>query len=210
MQSDWKKYYNEQYLKWIVWLWVSIWWLSIFFESFSRGNMQWGEMVKETGKLTWYLLIFTIMISLLHKLFPRLWIFNNILPLRKYTGILCWLIALTHAGSEMLNRGIATDPNAITNTVLSLENGMIFGASSFLIMLPLFVTSTNYAVQKMGYMWWMRLHKLTHIAFILAATHILVLKFQSDGEIYLKTAGLMTLYVVGYGVVFWRNARKSA
>jgi len=208
MQSDWKKYYNEQYLKWIVWLWVSMWWLSIFFESYSHGSMQWGEMVKETGELTWYLLIFTIMISLLHKLFPRVWQINNIVPLRKYTGICCWLIALTHAGSEMLKRGIASDPVAIANTALSMENGMIFGAASFLIMLPLFVTSTNYAVQKMGYLWWKRLHTLTHIAFVLAAAHILVLKFQSDGEIYLKTAGIMSLYVVGYGVVFWRSFRK--
>ena len=203
--SDWKKYYNEHYLKWVVYLVVSVWWIGILFESYSRGRMRWGEMVEETGVLAWYLLLFTIFISLLHKLFPKLWIFNNIVPLRKQTGILAWVIALTHGGSEMMKRGIITDPSAMADTAFSMEDGMVFGAISFLIMLPLFLTSTNYAVEKMGYKWWKRLHRLTHAAFLFGAAHILVLKFQQEGEIYLKTAAGLVFYFGGYAIVFWRR-----
>lgn len=208
--THWRAYYNERYLKWVVWLVVSMWWIAILVEHYSRGTILWGEMVNETGQLTWYLLLFTIFISLLHKLFPSIWQINNIVPLRKYTGICCWIIGLTHAGSTMLNRGISSNPRAIIETSLSLESGMVFGAASFLIMLPLFITSTNYAVQKMGYVWWKRLHKLTHVAFVLAAAHILVLKYQDTGEIFAKTAGAMMLYIVGYTIVFWRSFQKNA
>ncbi|MBT4119948.1 MAG: hypothetical protein HOG89_00590 [Candidatus Peribacter sp.] len=210
MLSKWIQYYNERYLKWVLWLCVTIAWVGILLESTSQGKLEWGEMVGETGELTWYLLMFTVFISLLHKLFPTLWIFNNVVPLRKHTGILAWVIALTHGGSEMINRGIAADANAIYNTALSLEDGMVFGAISFLIMLPLFLTSTDFAVQKMGYKWWKRLHKLTHAAFIFAAVHILVLKYQQEGELFLKTTGALTFYFVGYAVVFWRGMKKKS
>lgn len=90
-----------------------------------------------------------------------------------------------------------------------MEDGMLFGAISFLIMLPLFLTSTNYAVKKMGYTWWKRLHRLTHVAFVFAAVHILVLKYQQTGELFLKTTGALTFYVVGYAVVFGRRLQNS-
>lgn len=202
-------YYNARHLKWLVWFVVTVWWVAIVVESYSRGTMRWGELVAETGELTWYLLLFTIFISLLHKLFPKTWVFNNVLDLRKYTGILCWLIALTHAASEMLSRGILGDMSAMTSTAFSLEHGMLFGSLSFLIMLPLFLTSTEFAVQKMGFIAWKRLHKLTHVAFVLGAVHILVIYFEKTGMPYWKTTGALLFYVVGYGIVFWRGRKKG-
>lgn len=203
-----KQYYNAKHLKWVFWLVVTIWWIGIVIRARINGTMYWGEMVKETGELTWYLLLFTIFISLLHKLFPRVWQIGNIVDLRKYTGICCWLIALTHAGSEMLGRGILGNVDAMVRTAFSMEYGMAFGASAFLIMLPLFLTSTNYAVSVMGYVWWKRLHRLTHVAFVLAGVHILLAKYASTGELYLRTVGALTLYVVGYAIVFFKRYRK--
>lgn len=204
-----KKYYNAEHLKWVLWLTVSIWWLGIANESYANGTIRWSEMVTETGELTWYLLLFTVFVSLLHKLFPKVWQINNIVPLRKYTGILCWIIALTHAGSEMLNRGITNDINAIITIAFSMEHAMRFGTISFLIMLPLFLTSTNYAVKVMGYNSWKALHRITHVAFVFAGLHVLLINFFTQGIINGKTAVALTLYVVGYSIVFWRRYKTT-
>lgn len=204
-----KKYWNAEHLKWILWVAVSVAWIGIYMESSARGRMNWSEMVEETGQITWYLLMFTVFISLLHKLFPKVWQINNIVPLRKYTGILCWIIALTHAGSEMMKRGILGDWNAMTTAAFSAQHMMAAGTISFLIMLPLFLTSTDFAVKTMGYKWWKRLHRLTHVAFIFAGLHVMLIKFFEQGIINGKTAVALTLYVVGYAIVFARKLQKK-
>lgn len=204
-----KPYWNERYGKWALWLGVTVAWLGILLESYGKGRMNWTVMVQETGQITWYLLMFTIFVSLLHKLFPKIWQINNIVPLRKYTGILAWVIGLTHAGSEMLKRGVLGNWNAMAETALLMENGMVFGTASFLIMLPLLLTSTDFAVKTMGYTWWKRLHRLTHLAFVLSAVHIILVSQYTYGYPNLKTSAALTFYVVGYAIVFWRKLKPK-
>lgn|GEM_PF-3006386 len=206
--EDIKHFWNTQHLKWVFWVLVLVWWCGIYVVSTTGGSTDWGNVVRETGRLTWYLLLFTIFISLIHKMIPTVWQINNIVDLRKHTGIFCWILALAHASAEMVKRGISTDLSAIVNASFSKDHGMVFGAVSFLIMLPLFLTSTNFAVRKMGYVAWKRLHRLTHVAFVLAAVHILIAIYQSTGEIFLRTAGALTFYVVGYLIVFWKHAQE--
>ena len=171
--------------------------------------MHWDKVLHESGELTWKLLVFTIFIGLAQKIWPKKWFINNIIGLRKYTGIFCWLIALTHAGAEMTRRGAIGSATTIANAAFSTEHAMIFGSIAFLLMLPLFITSTNYAVKTMGYKAWKRLHMLTHVAFIFAALHIALIDYFRRGKIELEPLGPIALYIIGYGYLWFKKRTKA-
>ena len=61
------------------------------------------------------------------------------------------------------------------------------GMASFLMLIPLAVTSNNLSVRKLGAATWRKLHKLTYPAAILGAVHYLwlVKGFQIEPIIYL-------------------------
>lgn len=84
------------------------------------------------------------------------------------------------------------------------------GMASFVMLIPLAVTSNNLSVRKMGAAAWRRMHKLTYPAAILGAVHYLwlVKGFQIEPIIYLAVIlGLVaTRFVSG-----WRkNQRMTA
>ena len=61
------------------------------------------------------------------------------------------------------------------------------GMLSFLLMLPLAITSNNYSIRKLGPKGWRRLHRLTYAAGILGAVHFVMLAkgFQIESLVYL-------------------------
>ena len=72
------------------------------------------------------------------------------------------------------------------------------GMVSFVLMIPLAVTSNNLSVRKMGAMAWRKLHKLTYLIAVLGAVHYLwlVRGFQLEPIIYLIViVGLLALRV---------------
>ena len=201
-----KKYTSPIILKWIFIILISALWIKIFVESYTNGYFIWKIVVLETGELSWKLLIFTIFISLFQKIskihFPKFKLFLRLLPLRKYSGIFAFLIILTHALAELIKRGIQTDFIAIINTVFSTSHAMIFGSISFLIMLPLFLTSTNWAIKKMGAKSWKNLQRFTHAAFIFAALHIILINYFYNGSIKIEPLISLSLYFIGYIYLF--------
>jgi DMSO/TMAO reductase YedYZ heme-binding membrane subunit len=50
-------------------------------------------------------------------------------------------------------------------------NPILFGVMAFLLFIPLYVTSTDWAVAKLGFRGWKSIHRIVYIAFILAALH---------------------------------------
>ena len=196
------KYTTIKYTKWILIILISLCWISIYFDAFAGDDFSFEHAVGETGELAWYLLIFTIFISLVHKLLPRVAIFCNLLPLRKYTGIFAFLIAGSHAVTELIKRGITTDIPAIFSTVFSTQYAMVFGSIGFLAMLPAFLTSSNWIVARMKYKTWKRIQRVAHIAFIFAALHIGLLRYFYNGTIEWGPFILLGLYVLGYGFLW--------
>jgi len=212
-----KNFFSPSVLKWIFISVISILWLSIFWNAYGfRGieGFNWGIIVHETGELGWELLIFTIFISLFQKTskihFPKITIFSRLLPLRKYSGIFAFLIIATHALAEFAKQGIGFfDLTEIFDASFTTHHAAIFGTISFLIMLPLFVTSTDWAVKKMGTKAWKNLQRFTHVAFVFAALHIILLDYFGRKEsIEFGPIILLTIYFVGYGYLFWRRKNK--
>lgn len=72
------------------------------------------------------------------------------------------------------------------------------GMAALVLMVPLALTSNNWAIRKLGAMRWKRLHRLTYVAAVLGALHfvILVKGFRLDTWVYLAIIlGLLALRV---------------
>ncbi len=205
-----KKLSSFPFLKWTFIGIISLIWFQIFWTASNNGNFHWGIIVHETGELGWKLLIFTIMISLIQKIlnlhFPKFNFFRRLLPLRKFSGIFAFLIIGSHAFAELAKQGIKFfNLSDILAATFTTRHATIFGTISFLIMLPLFLTSTNWAIEKMGAKSWKRLQKLTHLAFIFAALHVALLEYFGHGEIEGGPIVLLAIYFSGYSYLFTRK-----
>ena len=82
------------------------------------------------------------------------------------------------------------------------------GMLSFLMLIPLALTSNNYSVRKMGAVAWRKMHKLTYPAAILGALHYLwlVKGFQLEPIIYL----IVILGLVATRYVSFERKRQAA
>ncbi len=178
-------------------------------ESIHDGDIVWKIARDESGEFAWKLLIFTIFISLLSKLFPKIIILKQLFPLRKHAGLLVFFIVLCHAIFHFLRTGVLGDISGMYFESVTQDWAILIGTISFLIMIPLTITSTSYAIKKIGYKSWKLLHKATHIVFILAALHISFIKFSLYNEIESGPIVILTLYLLGYGWIFWHNKKQS-
>ncbi|GAB5449477.1 protein-methionine-sulfoxide reductase heme-binding subunit MsrQ [Gymnodinialimonas sp.] len=80
------------------------------------------------------------------------------------------------------------------------------GMAGFLALIPLAVTSNNWAVRKLGAVRWRQLHKLAYPAAVLGAVHYVWLAkgFQIEPLVYLA----ITLALLAFR--FWPNQRRVA
>lgn len=186
-------------------------WLKIYFDAFSDGEFMFGRTVKPTGELAWKLLLFMIFVSLFQKItalhFPKFSFFAKLLPLRKWAGILAFLIAASHGLAEISKRGF--DWQNIIDASFTTHHAAILGTFSFLIMLPLFLTSTHWAIKKMGYKTWKNLQRFAHLAFVFAALHVALIHYFGRGQIEFGPLVVLSLYFVGYAYLFAYKKLKS-
>lgn len=173
-------------------------------ESFSDEGIIWKEARNESGELAWNLLIFTIFISLLGKLFPMVKLFKQILPLRKEAGILIFTIICGHTFFHFMRSGVFGDLGGMLSES-TRSWVVILGLIAFLIMLPLTITSNRVSVKKLGYPVWKYLHKTTHIVFVLAALHVAFTHFPGKGEIDFSPLVILGAYVAGYSWLFFKR-----
>lgn len=75
---------------------------------------------------------------------------------------------------------------------------VIVGVASFLILIPLALTSNNAAIRRWGPVAWRRLHYLVYPAIILGALHFVLLKktWQAEPLVHLGIALLLVAYRV--------------
>lgn len=201
--------FSFQTLKYVFFGLVSIAWISAFFSGYniSTGDFFWGKTVDKTGELAWKLLIFTVFISLFQKLFPKIKIFSQLLPLRKFTGIFAFLIAFSHIAAAFMKWDFLNYPLAENLPFITEDISMIFGSIAFLAMLPAFVTSTLWALKTMGARFWKNVQRLTHGAFVFTALHIIFLKFHFKGQLDAEPIVPLLIYLIGYGFLFWKKRR---
>ncbi|WP_414474142.1 protein-methionine-sulfoxide reductase heme-binding subunit MsrQ [Microvirga sp. M2] len=99
----------------------------------------------------------------------------NLLRYRRALGLLAFYYALLHLTTYMvLDQGL--DLAAIGADIVK-RPFITIGMATFVILVPLALTSNNAAIRRMGGQAWARLHRLVYIAAIGAAVHfVLVVK----------------------------------
>ena len=120
---------------------------------------------RSTGVLTLVLLFATLAVTPLRKLTKANWL----IKLRRTLGLFAFFYGALHLltyvwFTEWFNLGeIARD---------TLKRRFIFvGMASFLLMIPLAVTSTDAMIKRLGGKRWARLHKLTYVAGVGGVIH---------------------------------------
>jgi sulfoxide reductase heme-binding subunit YedZ len=107
---------------------------------------------------------------------PLRQLFNiNLLRYRRAIGLLAFYYALLHLVTYLvLDQGL--DMAAIWADIVKRPY-ITIGMATFIVLVPLALTSNNAAIRRMGGQAWARLHRLVYVAAIGAALHfILVVK----------------------------------
>ena len=125
-----------------------------------------ATMAFSTGLATLRLLTITLAITPLRRLSPR---FNWLIKFRRLLGLFAFFYATLH----MLTY-VALYSGFNLNTMLAdvaRRRFITMGVAAYLLLLPLALTSTTWAIRKLGGKRWNRLHKLVYIAAICGVIH---------------------------------------
>jgi sulfoxide reductase heme-binding subunit YedZ len=125
-----------------------------------------AEIANVTGLTALWMLAITLAISPVRRLSVRLaWL----IKFRRLLGLFVFFYATLHLLTYVaLYAGF--DLNTV-KTDITKRRFIIMGMTTYLLLLPLALTSTNWAIRKLGGKNWNRLHKLIYLAAICATIH---------------------------------------
>jgi sulfoxide reductase heme-binding subunit YedZ len=152
-----------------------------------------------TGKTALIFLWLSLSCTPLHKLFGWAWLF----PLRRNLGLYSFFYASLHVANFVwLDYGL--EPGLIVEALLQKWYAL-FGAVSFLILLPMAATSWKWAFSLLGTKRWKQLHQFGYLAAILAIIHYFLLVKQAYAQPIFYTFLLALLF----GIRLIRIGRKA-
>jgi sulfoxide reductase heme-binding subunit YedZ len=119
-----------------------------------------------TGYTTLLLIVITLAITPLRRLSPRL---SWLIKFRRLLGLFAFFYATVH----MLTYVALYAGFDITTMEADIAKRrfITMGVAAWLLLLPLALTSTNWAIRKLGGKNWNRLHKLVYVAAICGIIH---------------------------------------
>jgi len=119
-----------------------------------------------TGLATLYLLTITLAITPVRRLIPRL---SWLIKFRRLLGLFAFFYASLHMLTYVaLYSGFSL---AAMRSDISQRRFITMGVAAYLLLLPLAVTSTTWAIRKLGGKNWNRLHKLVYVAVVCGVIH---------------------------------------
>jgi sulfoxide reductase heme-binding subunit YedZ len=157
-----------------------------------------------TGRTALRLLVISLAITPLRRLLPRL---SWLVKFRRLLGLFAFFYATLHLFTWIaLYAGF--DPNSMYADILK-RRYVTAGMTAWLLLVPLALTSTNWAIRKMGGKAWNRLHRLVYLAAIAGIVHYW---WQVKAGV-LTPIGITILLAVllaSRPVLVWNQNRKSA
>ena len=147
---------------------------------------------RATGVLTLLFLILSLAVTPLRKVTGLAWL----APMRRLLGLLGFaygtLHLLTYVWFDKVFRAGALAAD------LGRRPFIMVGMASFLMLVPLAVTSTNAMIRRLGGRRWARLHRLAYLAAAGGALHFYML-VKADHRLPLAFAGVLAV-LLGYRV----------
>lgn len=185
----------------LLWL-VREWW--------SWSYLYWADPIREvtlyTGKAAIIILVLSLACTPLNIIFG----WSQLTALRKPLGLYAFLYVSLHLLVFVyLDYGLQL--GAITEAILEKRYALV-GFVAFLILLPLALTSTKWAMKRLGKRW-KTLHKGAYLAAILAVLHYFWLVKNAYAQPILFATILTILFAVRWQPIKnkfteWRKARK--
>jgi sulfoxide reductase heme-binding subunit YedZ len=119
-----------------------------------------------TGYTTLLLIILSLAITPLRRLFPRL---SWLIKFRRLLGLFAFFYGTLHLLTYVaLYAGFDVTTMEID---IAKRRFITVGVAAWLLLLPLALTSTNWAIRKLGGKNWSRLHKLVYVAAVCGIIH---------------------------------------
>jgi sulfoxide reductase heme-binding subunit YedZ len=121
----------------------------------------------------------------------------NLLRYRRAIGLLAFSYAALHLTTYIvLDQGL--DWAAVWADIVKRPY-ITIGMASFLLLVPLAVTSNNASIRRLGGKTWSRLHKLVYVAAVGGALHyvLLVKSWPLEPLVYAAMVGALLLYRLG-------------
>jgi methionine sulfoxide reductase heme-binding subunit len=159
---------------WIVLLKVLVWvgcllplaWLAEHAVTNTLGPDPTAEIASVTGLTTLWMLVATLAVSPIRALSPRL---SWLVQFRRLIGLFVFFYATLHM-LTWLGLYAGFDLGTIKTDILK-RRFIIMGATTWLLLLPLALTSTTWSIRKLGGRNWNRLHMLIYLAALTAMAH---------------------------------------
>lgn len=152
-------------------------------------------LIRIFGVLTLLFILITLAITPLRKVFG--WGF--LIKYRRMLGLFAFFYGCLHLISY-----IGFDRSWSASSVLDdvIKRPFIaFGMVSFLMLVPLAITSTDKMLRRIGVKRWLRLHKLIHILAITGVVHFYMIA-KSD-VFYPILFGVVLAFLLGYRLYAW-------
>lgn len=125
-----------------------------------------AKIALTTGYTALFILVCSLAVSPLRKLIPQL---NWLIKFRRLLGLFAFFYATVHLLTWVaLYSGF--NVQAMTDDLLK-RRFIYMGMATWLLLLPLALTSTNWSIRKLGGKRWNRLHRLVYVAAICGIIH---------------------------------------
>jgi len=120
---------------------------------------------------------------------------------RKYLGIVFFLLALSNGAMFVLESGIAASLGAPF---------LIAGTIAVALATPLFLTSSRWSQRTMGMKNWRRLHKLTYLIGVALLTHVVLIGDIGPGAIMIALGLISRIPAIRRRLTLRASRRKEA
>ena len=150
---------------WIIYVLGSAWAAWLFYQALTGGlgAEPINALERRYGELALQLIVVGLAITPL-----RNWVGINLIKFRRAIGVTTFFFVLAHFLVWVL-LDVGTLERVWTEIVK--RPYVTIGFASFLMLIPLAVTSNNLSIRKLGPLRWRKLHKLTYPAAVLAVLH---------------------------------------
>ena len=156
-----------------------------------------------TGYTTLMLLTITLAITPVRRLSPRL---NWLIKFRRLIGLFAFFYATVHM-LAYVGFYVGFSVQAMLDDIAK-RRFITMGVTAYLLLVPLALTSTNWAIRKIGGKAWNRLHKLVYIATICGVIHYWW-QVKTGVLLPLPFTIAVALLLLARPVLNWRQRRKS-
>lgn len=156
---------------------------------------------RELGQLALQLLVAGLCVT------PLRWLGVNLLKFRRALGLLAFFYVTMHLLTwVVLDLGLRW--SEILNALYKRPYIMI-GMAAFVMMIPLAITSANWAIRRMGPLHWRRLHLLAYPVGIAGALHFVMLQktWAAEALIYLAIVAALLVARPLHGA--WKSRQRG-